>query len=301
MILNKKYNCLIAIGCSHMFGSEHKSTNNNKQPSTETWANHLGNYLNLPVYNFSIPGASNQTILRRLYISLDFVASHKLNPLFVLQWATTDRFELFSQSAYNVCQDWPWLSTLGEVLKKSGNQTLQEIAKHFYKAFDSLSCFYETLKSVEHANLILSNKNFLAINCLGSGWPTETLKHPMTEFVRHFDTPSGIYERTLESILKNLGANKDIDMEKYNVVGYKSHEINPLYSNAVFSLLWKNILKYPWWLYHDDTFQTGLRKFVIDNNWPLGPDNHPLEHANKMAFEYMISQTAFLDLLERKN
>ena len=78
----------------------------NTIPSRETFIDLLGKKLNVPVYNFSQNGASNQTILRRLMVAIEFTQTKKLNPLFVLQWTELERYETLVPDAVYSAADW---------------------------------------------------------------------------------------------------------------------------------------------------------------------------------------------------
>lgn len=297
---NKTYDSIVAIGCSHMFGYEHVSTENNQKPSTETWVNYIGKKLNLPVYNYSMPGSSNQTILRRLYFAMESSRRQGLTPLFILQWTSLERYETYVQDAYFRCQDWPWLKTMTEVLAKSKSKPLEDWAKRFYKLFDEQTTFFESLKAIDHANLLLKSSNYKTINCLAQGWNFDELKIPQTT---HYVSSTVIEKNTdYNSILEKIYIEKNFllntDLEKnYNVVGYISTGDKKVRYDAFLELLWKNIEKYSWWHYDHEPFTVGLKKFCTKNSLELGPERHPMESANRYVSEYAWNNNNFRKLL----
>lgn len=294
------YDSIIPIGCSHMYGYEHASTENNQKPSVDTWVNIIGKHLNLPVYNFSKPGGSNQSVLRRLYFAIEFAKTKKLNPLFVLQWTSYERYETYVQSAYYKCQEWPWLRTLAELLDNSRDKNLKAWAKSFYKIFEDQTLFFESLKAIDHANVLLKSNNYKTINCLAQGWNLELLDIP---YVTHYISSSEIernspYNSTAEKIYvdKNFLLNKEME-KQHDIVGYISKGYENYRYEAFFELLWKNIDSYAWWHYDSTPYTVGLKKFCIKNNLELGPEGHPMESANLTVAKYLLNNKSFNSLL----
>ena len=300
MVNHKSYDSIITIGCSHMFGYEHSSTENNQKPSIDTWVNVIGNHLDLPVYNFSLPGASNQTILRKLFFAIEFAKSQNLSPLFILQWSSFERYETYVQSAYYNCKEWPWLKTLGELLKNSGNKKLTTWAKNFYKLFDDQTLLFESLKAIDHANILLNSHGYKTINCLAHGWDLESIDLP---HITHYVASNSIernnpYNSTVEKIYidKNFLLNESIKKEN-DVIGYISTGDQKIKYEAFFDLLWKNIDSYAWWHYDSIPYTVGLKKFCVKNNLELGPEEHPMESANLTVAKYLLNSKSFNNLL----
>lgn len=297
---NKSYDSIIAIGCSHMYGYEHANTKNNQNPSTETWINHIGKNLDLPVYNFSLPGASNQTILRRLYFAIEFAKTQNLSPLFILQWTGLERYETYVQSAHYVCKEWPWLRTLGELLENSGSKKLTAWAKNFYKLFGEQTLLFESLKSIDHANILLNTNGYKTINCLAHGWDLDSIDFPhVTHYVASSEfEKNNPYNFTVEKIYLDKSFLHNETMKKENSIdGYVSVGNQNFKHDALFSLLWKNIDSYTWWHYNAEAYTVGLKKFCIDHGLEFGPEGHPMESANYYVAKHMLNNRNFTNLL----
>ena len=291
--------CIIAIGCSHLFGCEHKSSNNDTIPSTSTFVDLLGTKMNLPVYNFSQNGASNQSILRRLLIAIEFVKEKKLKPLFILQWTNYERYETLVPSAVYASADWPWLRTNTEIKRKSNDKILKKWAEDFYKLYETKTLLFESLRSIQHANSLLEIEKYVALNCLAEGWDLDNhnLKsHPGFVSSKTIDGKS-IYSETLRTWYTNNHYEIDKDLlEKHKVEAYTNNDAPYFKDDIVLALLWNQIQKYKWWFYERD-WKYGLKDYCIENNLDIGPGGHPLESAHEIVYRYLDSGNKFLSTL----
>lgn len=292
---------IIAIGCSHMYGMEHTSTDNNTKPSDEVWASLLAKQHGIPVFNFSLCGASNQTIFRRLLLALKFVRDNNFDPFFILQWTSFERSEFASMDAKFVTRDWPHIRFLDELTLNSNNTQTKLLAEHYYKAIDDLGLLTDSLNVIEHANLLLDKYNFQRLNCNGNEWDFSSIyNHDIYVYDQSQYTP-GEYHKTLEQFLNEYSYTINLDMkQKYNITSYSKTE-NLLHGSAETLILYKSIMDYPWHHWNNIEFR-GLKKFAVVNNYPLGPHLHPLELANLKAFEEFqnsMSYNQFLNFLEK--
>lgn len=294
----KDFDCIVAVGCSHMFGYEHGSTLGETVPSTDTFVDHMGKHLNLPVHNFSQPGGSNQTILRRLMVALEFLATKKYNALFIIQWTDFTRFETLVSATVYRAEDWPWIRALTELKSKSGSNELNEWAKTFYKLYDDKGLLFESLKNIKHANLEVESAGHLAINCLGDGWDLSqsNLKTDPGYVSSESIGETSAYSQTLRKWYLDNGYQVDETLKEHKIEAYRNNDVHPGRDNIILSLLWKQNGNYKWWLYNKDWTQ-GLKSFCIEKGLPLGPGGHATESAHRSVFEYLLQDNQFVNLI----
>lgn len=268
-----------------MYGYEHASTNNNKQPSTHTWIDLLGQHLDLPVHNCSVPGASNQTILRRLQLAINYCERRWLNPLFVLQWTEFTRYETAASVANFKVEDWPYIRPNLEIDKRSDSGDCFEWAQQFYDLFDDGALYYETTKAIEHANAIAAKYHVL--NCYAHKW---NLPKWQSQFVEG-DHKNQIIYKELDDIYEDeLDASVNYDIIKHGVRAWDSPN-----TTANIHLMWKRINRYAWWSWPE---HVGLKPWCEHNGLELGARGHPMESANRTAFETAISNSEFMRLIK---
>lgn len=86
---------LVAIGCSHMAGSELDGKNGESIVNRKNcFAAIVAKQLGYNFYNLSVPGASNQFIHRKI---VEFITTHKKETedyLFLIGWTSSERMEL---------------------------------------------------------------------------------------------------------------------------------------------------------------------------------------------------------------
>ena len=282
------YDCIIPIGCSHMYGYEHASTNNDKNPSNKTWVDYIGRHLSLPVFNCSVTGASNQTIYRRLHLAIEYCKKRNLNPIFILQWTAYIRYETIAECTYFKTRDWPYIRPWVEKqMYASKDLEVYNWSDAFYKLFDDAGLFYETTRVIEHCNLLA--QEYKVINCISHGW--DQLPTFKSQFVKGDQTNQIVFE-VLDDIYKELGYEIDKKMLKYGVHAYIAKD-----TNANLHLMWKNIESYDWW-HWDIPYKVGMNTWCKNNKLEIGPRGHAMESANKIASEYAINNTNFLDLIK---
>ena len=297
-----KNDCIIAIGCSHLFGCEHTSTINDTKPSTETFIDLLGQKHDLPVHNFSQVGGSNQTILRRLMVAIEYTKKKELNPLFVLQWTELERYETLVPETVYAAADWPWIRTNAEIKRKSNQDNLKKWSEDFYRLYESKTLLYESLKSVQHANLALRDLGYPVINCLAEGWDLDALglsEHP--GFVSSDNVSSdSVYSETLRSWYKDNNYELDEELQdKYKIEAYRNRDVHPSEDDIVLSLLWKQITKNNWWFYNRD-WKYGLRDYCKEHNLEFGSEGHAMESAHKQVFQYIDRDDQFINTLTQQ-
>ena len=295
----QNFNCIIAVGCSHTFGYEHQSTQKGTRPSSDTWIDHIGNKLGLPVFNFSQPGASNQTILRRLIIAMEFARKDDRRPLFILQWTRPERYETYMEETINYAEDWPWLKPSSEINGKSNSPQLKKWSEDFYKLYDDKALMFESLKCIHHANLILKSASFLAVNCLGEGWDLEEFEFKrLSGFVSSSSIANdSVYSNTLRQWYIENGYKKDESLlQNYKVEAYENNEKPAWRDNIIFEILWDQISDNNWWLYNKG-FNYGLLDFCVDNNLEIGPEGHAMENAHAAVFKFLDQNDRFLNIL----
>jgi len=282
-----------------MFGCEHQSANSDTIPSTDTFIDHIGSKLNLPVHNFSQNGASNQTILRRSMIATEFAKANNINPLFVLQWTELERYETLVPAAVYSAADWPWIRTNAEIKSMSKQSQLKKWSEDFYRLYDSKTLLFESLKSVQHANLQLRAMGYTAINCLAEGWDIENHNiEPHPGFVSSDSmSEDSVYSKTLRTWYKDNNYVIDQNLrDEHNVEAYSHPNVDPTKDDIVLSLLWKQIGEYKWWFYNQD-WKYGLKDYCKDNNLEIGSNGHALESAHASVSEYMLKGDQFLNTL----
>jgi len=294
----KKFDCIVAVGCSHMFGYEHKSTQEETLPSTDTYVDHIGRHLDVPVYNFSQPGASNQTILRRLMIALEFLSIKKLKALLILQWTEFERYETLLSDTVYTSEDWPWIKAWAEMKNKSGSSKLKDWAERFYKLHDSKTLLFESLKSIKHANLEAQASGHLVINCLGDGWHLDGFENDPGYVSSESISSTSAYSTTLREWYLDNGYALDQTLDQeYAIEAYRNNEAHPTRDNMILSLLWKHITDYNWWFYNKG-WSHGLKNFCVEKGYPIGPQGHATESAHRLVFEYLMESNQFLNVLD---
>jgi len=283
-----------------MFGYEHQSTLGETVPSTDTYVDDLGKHLNLPVYNFSQPGSSNQTILRRLLVALEFLSTKKFKALFIIQWTSLERYETLVPDTVYSTEDWPWLRTKDELNNASGSDKLTTWAENFYRLYESKSLLFESLKSIKHANLEVQSSEHKAINCLAQGWDLDEydfVKQPGYVSSDSIGSTSA-YSETLRKWYTANGYVLDETLHKeHKIEAYQNTDVHPSKDDIILSLLWKQIGNFKWWFYNRE-WTYGLKKYCEENGHTIGPNGHPMESAHKLVFEYMIKDNQFLNLID---
>lgn len=295
----KDFDCIVAIGCSHMFGCEHSSTKNDTIPSKHTFVNLIGNKLDIPVYNFSQNGASNQTILRRLLVATEFTKANRLNPLFILQWTELERYETLVPASVNSAEDWPWIRTNAEIKRMSNDDKLKRWSEDFYRLYDSKTLLFESLKSVQHANLELKHLDYKVINCLGEGWDLDNINITgHSGFVSSDSVGAGtIYSETLRKWYNDSNYVLDKNMyDEHKVEAYRHPDAHPSKDDIILSLLWKQLADHNWWFYNRD-WKYGLKDYCLQNNLQIGPNGHALESAHESVYNFLCKDNQFLDTL----
>ena len=282
-----------------MFGCEHSSTKNDTIPSKHTFVNLIGNKLDIPVYNFSQNGASNQTILRRLLVATEFTKANRLNPLFILQWTELERYETLVPASVNSAEDWPWIRTNAEIKRMSNDDKLKRWSEDFYRLYDSKTLLFESLKSVQHANLELKHLDYKVINCLAEGWDLDNINITgHSGFVSSDSVGAGtIYSETLRKWYNDSDYVLDKNMyDEHKVEAYRNPDAHPSKDDIILSLLWKRLADHNWWFYNRD-WKYGFKDYCLQNNLQIGPNGHALENAHESVYNFLCKDNQFLDTL----
>ena len=292
----QNFDCIIAVGCSHTFGYEHKSTNNGTRPSKDTFIDLLGRHLGVPVHNFSQPGGSNQTILRRLMVAVEFAKANNHSPLFFLQWTQPERFETHVADTVGGAEDWPWLRTNTEINDKSKNNKLKKWAEDFYRLYDAKALVYESLKTIHHANALMKGQ-YPLINCFAKGWDLPSYKFTRYPGFVSSDSISNnsVYSNTLRQWYKDHGYEQSkVLWEKHQVEAFDREENDPWKDDMILCLLWDQIAKHDWWLYNRG-WHHGLLDCCEENNLEIGPEGHAMESAHEWVFNHMLEDSSSLN------
>lgn len=268
-----------------MYGYEHASTNNNTVPSQHTWVDLLGQSMRLPVYNCSVPGASNQTILRRLQVALNYCERRFISPLFILQWSEFTRYETAAEVANFKCEDWPYIRPNLEIDKRSDSGDLYEWASEFYQLFDDGALYYETTKAIDHANAIASR--YHVINCFAHRWDTPKWQ---SQFVQGDHKQQLVFDELAHVYENELDCTVNTDLLSHGVQAFNSED-----TTANIHLMWKRINRNAWWEWPE---HIGLKPWCAALGLELGPRGHPMESANRTAFEYAYDNSRFKQLLK---
>lgn len=84
------FDCVYSNGCSLTYGSDLENREEESYPSL------IAQHLNLPLLNDALPGSSNERILRTSISGITDLLEKKLNPLVIIGWSESLRFELCS-------------------------------------------------------------------------------------------------------------------------------------------------------------------------------------------------------------
>ena len=147
------YDCLIASGCSHTYGSEMGDVDKySTQPSKYAWPQQLGNYLNIPkVYNEATGGAGNDYIVRTIIKKVEQCKDKKI--LVGIMFSVKSRFEYIKKN-----DDGDYIDRIGiwckDVLPRS-----HWILKYFNDGQHDFKDNYEALKNLHYIQLYLKDKN----------------------------------------------------------------------------------------------------------------------------------------------
>jgi len=121
---------LLAVGCSHMAGSEIEGpgyTGRSKINTNKAWAGLLAKHFNLNYINLSVPGGSNEYIQRTIVEFVSNWITEKRDPkkLFVVVgWSTNERMEFTWKGQHyhwaNGANPQAFVNTLGGTIHTNG-------------------------------------------------------------------------------------------------------------------------------------------------------------------------------------
>jgi hypothetical protein len=133
---------LVTFGCSHTYGYGLLDLTDGVGPSKLAWPSVLSKSLSKELVNKSYPGWSNTRILHEI---LNF--NFEKGDLVVILWAAIDRDVIFNDTGneYHV-----------------GSWVEDELAKKYFDIHTDLDLAIKTLRAINHADLLLTNKK---INC----------------------------------------------------------------------------------------------------------------------------------------
>lgn len=275
-------NSLFSFGCSHMYGWNHLSTNNNTNPSKSVYTNLLAEHYNLKHYNFSEVGASNQSIMRQILFAENFEKENNLNSIYWIQWSAYERLELPYLKSKDSCKNWPYVLVLNEFKNKSNNKKLNQWAKQIYGNVDDLALFVLSCNTIIQANSFLKSRNKKVINTFSHTWNTSC--DESNYYIKKNDStePSTMYNEILLKKTKEF----DLNYTKNNLVIGKSNNDYKSYDPYI-QMLWTEIKTYNWHYWNDEI---GFAPWSVKNNYGLYASGHPTEKAHKEAFQFILKK-----------
>ena len=233
-ISNKSY--LLAVGCSHMAGSEIAGpgvTDNLKQNTVNAWPGQLASMFNLNYINLSVPGGSNEFIFRSCidFVSKWIASGRDPNDLFILVgWTTNERLEFeWEGERYHWCN-----GTDPSFLKKDNGEPdftnwfkfLQlyhtEYDFGLFKKITYMIALNTFLKSVNVGHVQVNN-------C--ASIPEESWKQLDMEHLE-YSFPNDVFYNKHESFI-----------QKYNTEENKEHFTPWLHANKYIHTLYANEIK----------------------------------------------------------
>jgi hypothetical protein len=171
-------NRLLSFGCSYTYGQglsdcwDEKKLNYGPSPSKFAWPSLLGKDLDLEVYNFGIPGASNKHIWYTILNTEIFK-----NDIVVILWSYTLR-HCFFKDDLSIQRLLP--SDVGRQYKYENEKWTThhfDETKFYYKNFYSnLDSSIESIGRIDHINYYLKSKN---VSCYHFCVEDITLKTPV--------------------------------------------------------------------------------------------------------------------------
>ena len=276
---------IFTFGCSLSYGADHKSTNNNTKPSSETYTNILAEHYGLKHYNFSVNGHSNQDIARQVFIGTKFQQENKLNPVYWIGWTKYKHLGLAHQIGKNKSEEWPYVKVHNEIIKDSGNEELLKWAKDVYKSVDKMSRFVLSLNTIMQVNSFLKNKGINAINTFNcTSWKTECI--PSNYFIKDTKNPR-------ECLIDDWMEKNTVDFDKdphYELRGLKVGKSGSSFKtfDPYLRELYNEIKKFNWYEWGSDDL--GFQMWCRNNDlglYPEGDQNistwHPDEKAHHEA------------------
>lgn len=273
-----------------MYGSSHKSTNNNTRPSPDVYTQKVADHYKLKHYNFSDPGASNQSIAKQVFIATQFEKENNLKPIYWIGWTKYKHLGLCHPIAKNIVAGWPYIDVQSELSKNSGSKLTQEWAKKVYLVIDKLSRFVLSLNTILQVNGMLSSQKKITINTFNSStWSTKC--KPSSYYIRDKNKKiESLVEQWMESHTKQL----DENYKNTTVIAGKSGD-NYKNFDPYLDALWKEIKKFTWFEWNDN--DPGFQLWVRQNNLELyslddstNPDTwHPKESAHIEASKKIIN------------
>lgn len=290
---------IFTFGCSLSYGADHKSTNNNTKPSSETYTNILAEHYGLKHYNFSVNGHSNQDIARQVFIGTKFQQENKLNPVYWIGWTKYKHLGLAHQIGKNKSEEWPYVKVHNEIIKDSGNEELLKWAKDVYKSVDKMSRFVLSLNTIMQVNSFLKNKGINAINTFNcTSWKTECI--PSNYFIKDTKNPR-------ECLIDDWMEKNTVDFDKdphYELRGLKVGKSGSSFKtfDPYLRELYNEIKKFNWYEWGSDDL--GFQMWCRNNDlglYPEGDQNistwHPDEKAHHEAAKKIINSNTIGELL----
>jgi len=285
MIKKMENNCLFSFGCSHMYGWEHKSTENNTKPSDDVYTNLLAKHYNLKHFNFAEGGSSNQGIIRQVVFAQEFEKDQNLNSVYWIQWSGFERLELPLMSSKKICKNWPYVQVDGELKNKSNSALLNRWANSLYRSMDDLALFVLSANAIIQVNSMLLAKNKKVINCFAHTWDLECAES--TYYIKEKDKKNvdTMYNQILYSNYIDKKENDtDTNLNENIIVGKSGKDYKNF--DPYTKRLWSLIKTYNW--HHWDKVDTGFKSWSIENNYGTHPEGHPTEKAHQEAFNLIL-------------
>lgn len=285
-----KHDTLMSFGCSHMYGWEHLSTENNTKPSADVYTNLLAKEYNLKHFNFSEGGASNQSILRQVIFGQQFEKDNNLNSIYWIQWSGYERLEIPWLDSSTHCKNWPYVNVDGEIKNDSNSFYLKKWANSLYKNLDNLALFILSCNSIIQVNSLLKSQNKKVINTFANTWDTKCAQknyYIKDKNLKNLDT---MYTEILyNDFLKNKIENLDKSFANENIFVGKSGT-NYKNFDPYTKRLWSLVQSFEWFCWDDDK-ELGFKPWGIKQGFKTYPNRHLNEQAHKEAFVYICNSS----------
>lgn len=267
-------NSLLSFGCSHMYGWEHKSTENNTKPSKHVYTNILSEHYKLKHFNFAEGGASNQSIARQVIFGLDFEKENNLQSTYWIQWSNYERLEIPFLNSKNLSKNWPYVQVYAELLNTTKQKPLLNWAEAIYRNIDKFACLHLSLASIIQVNSLLRQKNKKVINTFAHTWDLNCKKSTYYIKDKNLKNMDTMYT---DMISKDNSDKEMVGSLLLGKTGSDFKEYDP-YTKK----LWSLVDSYNWFKWGDNNM--GFKPWSVQNGYGVHPEGHPTEKAHTEAF-----------------
>ena len=281
-----KQNTIFSFGCSHMYGWEHQSTEDNTKPSDDVYTNLLAKHYGIKHFNFSEVGASNQSIIRQIIFAQKFEQENNLDSIYWIQWSDYRRLELPYINSKNICKNWPYVGLNKEIKNLSKNKILKKWAETLYTHIDDLALFVLSANAIIQVNSLLQAKNKKVINTFAHTWDLNCTSSNYYTKDKNFKNIDTMYTDILynDLLIKKV---EEIDSNFSNtdlLVGKSG--LNFKNFDPYTKRLWELVKTYNWHYWHEEDF--GFKPWTVKNGYDVYPEGHPTEKAHREAFNLIL-------------